>query len=176
MFKKDKNYEEELSLIKKEHFNRVKNLEDQIHSQRGEINELKLQLNTKIKELEHKYKLDVQEIISENEKKLKQKDHEVSLVMEKWNLEKSRIENDHKTKLMMETQRINDKATAELRSILEREGQSKDFILNQQANFIEKIRQSIPNVNWARKETKKQIQYEKGSRAKSKRVCKKVPN
>jgi len=134
-------YEKKIRAIKDEHFSRVADLEDKIH-----------QLRNTNAEMEHSYKLQVQEIVAKYEKELQMSRHVLELEKKNWEVDRSRLEFELNQKLGKEELKVEKEMIEKLKVLVEREGKSKDTIVQAQVEILKIMKESIPNLNWNRNE------------------------
>ena len=145
-------YEKKLRQIKDEHFNRVADLENKIHSQQLSYRELEVKHTHDVREMDQKYKLEVQELVSRHQKELETSIHKLSIEKEKWNVEKQKLETQHERELNKRRLDTEKEVYARLTQLVEREGVAKETVVNAQAELLKVIREAIPNVNWNRQD------------------------
>jgi len=143
-------YEKKLRAIKEEHFQRVADLEDNIHKNKLAYRELEVKHTHDLKELEQNYKLQVQEMVSRHEKEIQTAMHKLQIEKEKFDVEKQKLTTIHERELNAKKLETEKEVYAKLSQLVEREGAAKETVVNAQAELLRVIKEAIPNVNWNR--------------------------
>jgi len=145
-------YENKLRKIKEENFERVSDLEDGVHHLKIEKDTLERKLKHDVEDVEHNYKLKVVGIVTTHEKELQALNHTLILEREKFSVERERTTLQHENELRQRLHDAEMSITEKLQSLIEREGIAKDNVLNTHLEVIKILKDSIPQLNWSRKE------------------------
>lgn len=145
-------YEKKLRKIKEEHFQRVADLEDKIHGGTLKYRELDVKFQHDVREMEQRYKLEVQELVSRQEKELDQAKHKLEIREEKFDVEKQKLETVHERKLGQRKIEIEKEVFERLTKAVEREGKADKSVVEAQRGILKLLTEAIPNVNWDRQD------------------------